>query len=97
MAGCRWPLILEALGAAIVLAGGIAVFTSVMIYATLGREYWTVSRTAFRFLLTTALLGTATVWLSVAILAIVGPSLRPLICSAWRANCAVRRSRCWPA
>jgi DMSO reductase anchor subunit len=61
-------------GITVVAVGGIAVFTSVMIYATLGREYWTFSRTAVRFLLTTALLGTATVWLSVVILVLARPS-----------------------
>jgi len=66
--------VFQSLGIAVVAVGGIAVFTSVMIYATLGREYWTFSRTAVRFLLTTALLGTATVWLSVAILVLGRPS-----------------------
>lgn len=67
-------LLFPSLGIAVVVVGGIAVFTSVMIYATLGREYWTFSRTAVRFLLTTSLLGTATVWLSVAILVLARPS-----------------------
>jgi Fe-S-cluster-containing dehydrogenase component/DMSO reductase anchor subunit len=82
-AGCTlWPAgtrllfsaIFEGLGVCVVFVGGFAVFTSAMIYATLGREYWTFSRTIFRFLLTTALLGTAAVWLSVVILAIARPT-----------------------
>ncbi|MBX3414246.1 MAG: dimethyl sulfoxide reductase anchor subunit [Pirellulales bacterium] len=68
------PGLLDLLAVAVVGSGGVAIFTSVMIYATLGREYWSFSRTGIRFLFTAALLGTATVWLSVAILAIVRPS-----------------------
>ncbi len=66
--------VLPWLGIGVVIAGGAGVFGSVMIYATLGREYWSFSRTALRFLLTAGLLGTATAWLSAAVFALANPS-----------------------
>ncbi len=63
------------LGIAVVASGASGVFGSVMIYATLGREYWSFARTGVRFVLTSALLGTATAWLTASILALTQPSI----------------------
>jgi DMSO reductase anchor subunit len=62
------------LGGAVVAAGGAAVFCSVMIYASLHREYWDFPRTAVRFSLTTLSLGLATLWLTLATLTALYPS-----------------------
>ena len=40
---------------------------SVMIYVVTQREFWSVERTCLRFLLTAALLGTATFWMTITI------------------------------
>ncbi len=66
--------LLPGLGIGVVAAGAAGIFGSVMIYATLGREYWSFSRTALRFLLTAGLLGTATAWLSAALFTLANPS-----------------------
>jgi formate dehydrogenase iron-sulfur subunit len=63
------------LGMAVVASGAAGIFGSVMIYATLGREYWSFARTAVRFFLTSALLGTATAWLTASIFALAQPSI----------------------
>ena len=47
------------LGAAVAVAGLGSVLCSVMVYAATLREYWSFSRTGFRFLMTTAVLGSA--------------------------------------
>lgn len=73
----RWSPAREAIdlfGLGVVASGATAIFGSIMIYATLGRIYWSFSRTATRFMLTAALLGPATVWLSAALLALARPS-----------------------
>jgi Fe-S-cluster-containing dehydrogenase component/DMSO reductase anchor subunit len=57
---------LELLRWAVLVSGASAVFGSVMIYATLGREFWSFTRTFIRFALTAGLLGAATVWLTMA-------------------------------
>jgi Fe-S-cluster-containing dehydrogenase component/DMSO reductase anchor subunit len=49
------------LGAAVAVAGLGAVLCSVMVYAATLRTYWSFSRTGFRFVMTTAVLGTAAV------------------------------------
>jgi DMSO reductase anchor subunit len=49
------------LGAAVAVAGIGAVLCSVMVYAATLRTYWSFSRTGFRFVMTTAVLGTAAV------------------------------------
>jgi DMSO reductase anchor subunit len=67
-------LAMPALGLGVVVSGAAGIFGSVMIYATLGREFWSFSRTAVRFLLTAGVLGAATTWLSVALLALLQPS-----------------------
>ncbi|HEX3724951.1 MAG TPA: hypothetical protein VHV08_01860, partial [Pirellulales bacterium] len=54
--------------------GVVAVFCSVMIYASVRRELWDFPRTAVRFALTSILLGLATLWLSLAVLAVIRPS-----------------------
>lgn len=54
-------------GWGVVIAGGIALMCSVMIYVVTRREFWSVERTCLRFVLTAALLGTATFWMTIAI------------------------------
>ena len=58
----------ERLEDAVVLFGLTAVVCSVMIYVSTRRELWSAGNTAGRFLLTTALLGTATLWITTAAL-----------------------------
>lgn len=80
----RWPL-----GGGVIVAGVAGVFGSVMIYATLGREYWSFSRTAMRFLLTAGLLGAATAWLSTVWFALAHPTpeSQQLVSSTGRLLC----------
>ncbi len=73
-AGMAWRGVLPWIAVCVVAAGGGGIVGSVMIYATLGREYWSFSRTAVRFLLTVGLLGAATAWLSAALFALAHPS-----------------------
>ena len=54
--------------------GAVGLFCSVMIYAFTRRVFWSMGRTAIRFGLTAALLGTATVWLSLVLQSIWAPS-----------------------
>jgi len=49
-----------------VTSGLAAVFCSIMIYVSTRREFWSAGNTSVRFLLTTALLGTAALWVSVS-------------------------------
>jgi DMSO reductase anchor subunit len=69
-AGSTWhleehaPAWSTALGWAVVATGLAGVASSTMIYAFTGREFWSVARTGSRFLLTTAQLGIAAVWLT---------------------------------
>ncbi len=58
----------------VVVVGAVAVFCSVMIYASVRREFWVFSRTVVRFTLTSLLLGLATLWLSLAALAVIRPT-----------------------
>jgi DMSO reductase anchor subunit len=53
------------LGWSVAAAGVIAVFCSTMIYVFTQRECWSFVRVAARFVLTSALLGVAAVWLSI--------------------------------
>ena len=56
----------NALGGAVVASGIAGVFCSVMLYVKTAREYWSASRTLFRFFATAALLGMATTLVSLA-------------------------------
>lgn len=66
--------IAHVLGPGVAIAGAAALFCSVMIYTSLRREFWDFPRTAFRFTLTSLLLGLATLWLSLAALTAVQPT-----------------------
>ncbi len=89
--------VLPWLGMGVVVAGGAGIFGSVMIYATLGREYWSVARTAVRFLLTAGLLGTATAWLSTALFSLTNPSSSCGHRAFVRGKCACALPCwCWP-
>jgi len=59
-------------GWGVAASGLIGVGCSVMIYAFTRREFWSLGRTATRFLLTTGVLGTAAVWLTLLILRTAG-------------------------
>ena len=54
-------------GWGVVIAGGVALMCSVMIYVVTRREFWSLERTCLRFVLTAALLGTATFWVTITI------------------------------
>lgn len=72
-----WPLPqqwINVLAASVVTTGAVAVFCSVMIYASVRRDLWDFSRTAPRFALTSALLGLATLWFSLAAWAMMRPT-----------------------
>jgi DMSO reductase anchor subunit len=72
-----WPLPqqwISYLAGSVVSVGALAVFCSVMIYASVRRDFWDFSRTITRFALTSALLGLATLWLSLAALALIQPT-----------------------
>lgn len=60
------------LGWAVAASGMTGVFCSIMIYAFTRREFWCFSHTALRFLLTTAVLGIAAVWLTLLLLSFGG-------------------------
>lgn len=62
------------LGWAVVGAGAIGVLASAMIYIFTSRECWSAARVGLRFLLTSALLGVATVWWSALALTLLRPS-----------------------
>ncbi len=73
----EWPLsheLINFLAGSVVTMGAMAVFCSVMIYASVRRELWNFSRTVIRFTLTSAILGLATVWLSLAGLDLLWPT-----------------------
>lgn len=75
---------------AVVLTGLLAVGCSVMIYVSTRREFWSAGNTAGRFLLTTALLGTATLWATTSVSerldspvqSVEGMNLRGVLCGA---------------
>jgi formate dehydrogenase iron-sulfur subunit len=62
------------LGRGVALSGLVAVFCSTMIYVFTQRECWSIMRTGMRFLLTSALLGVGTLWLSMLVAMLVWPS-----------------------
>jgi DMSO reductase anchor subunit len=62
------------LGRGVALSGLFAVFCSMMIYVFTRREYWSMLRTGVRFLLTGAILGVGTLWLSMLVAMLVWPS-----------------------
>ncbi|MBL9123701.1 MAG: dimethyl sulfoxide reductase anchor subunit [Planctomycetaceae bacterium] len=66
----RW---INLLAGSVAAVGALAVLCSVMIYASVRRDLWDFSRTATRFALTSAMLGLATLWLSLAALATLRP------------------------
>ena len=72
LAGLPWaaPLIfrLPELGVSVAVVGAIGVFCSAMIYVFTKREFWNLERTFTRFVLTSAVLGISTVWVSVSLL-----------------------------
>ena len=72
-----WPMpreMIRLLAYDVVVVGAVAVLCSVMIYASVRREFWDFPRTVVRFALTSVLLGLATLWLSLAALALIRPS-----------------------
>ncbi len=62
------------LGWAVVGAGAMGVLASAMIYIFTARECWSAARVGMRFLLTSALLGVATVWWSLLALTLLRPT-----------------------
>jgi DMSO reductase anchor subunit/ferredoxin len=62
------------LGSSVAATGALAVFCSTMIYVFTQRECWSFLRVGVRFVLTSALLGVAAVWLSILIATLVNPS-----------------------
>jgi formate dehydrogenase iron-sulfur subunit len=62
------------LGWSVAASGALGVFCSAMIYVFTGRECWSLTRVAVRFVLTAALLGAAATWLSILMVAIAQPS-----------------------
>ena len=63
----------------VALAGAVGVFSSAMIYAVTGREFWSFGLTATKFTLTSVLLGIATTWYSVLLFSVFvdDPSAQP--------------------
>ncbi len=77
VAPAAWPLphdMIRFLAWGVVVVGAVAVYCSVMIYASVRREYWDFPRTVVRFTMSSILLGLATLWLSLAALAVIRPS-----------------------
>ncbi len=62
------------LGRGVAISGVVAIFCSAMIYVFTRRECWNWTRVVVRFVLTGALLGVATVWLSVLLAMLVRPA-----------------------
>ena len=58
------------LGWSVVVTGLIGVLCSVMIYVVTGREFWNFTRTAWKFGLTSVVLGIAATWLSILVFGI---------------------------
>ncbi len=87
------------LGRSVAVSGILAIFCSTMIYVFTRRECWSMTRVGVRFVLTSALLGVATVWLSVLLAMLVKPSeslsgllrdMGPLLCQTLMALTAVK-------
>lgn len=51
----------------VVVSGLVAVICSMMIYVSTRREFWSIGNTGSRFLMTTALLGVTTLWVSISV------------------------------
>lgn len=62
--------LLEMLGWGVAVSGVIGVFCSIMIYVFTKREFWSPTQTGTKFLLTSAVLGIATAWLTLLILSV---------------------------
>jgi formate dehydrogenase iron-sulfur subunit len=62
------------LGWGVAASGVLAVFCSTMIYVFTRRECWSMLRTGIRFFMTCAVLGVATVWLSILVATLIRPS-----------------------
>jgi Fe-S-cluster-containing dehydrogenase component/DMSO reductase anchor subunit len=87
----RHANVVKGLGWSVAISGILALFCSTMIYVFTRRECWSMTRVGIRFLLTSAVLGVATVWLSMLIGTLANPSpalnalfneLGPLLCQA---------------
>lgn len=65
------PSLSRAVGWSVGAFGVLGVFCSVMVYAFTHRVYWSFPLTATRFALTTALLGIATMWVTLLALAVI--------------------------
>jgi len=77
VAPTAWPVMrdwIRPLAWSVVVVGCVAIFCSVMIYASVRRDLWSFSRTSLRFALTSLLLGLCTLWLSLAAQACLRPS-----------------------
>ena len=66
------PDVTAALGGSVAVSGAAGLFCSIMIYVFTRREYWSLSATSGRFVLTAGVLGVATTWLTLAVAAGVG-------------------------
>jgi DMSO reductase anchor subunit len=73
-AGATTEFGVRVLGWSVAGTGATAVFCSTMIYVFTQRECWNFARVGVKFVLTSALLGIAVVWLSVLISSVVSPS-----------------------
>lgn len=91
--GVKW------LGRSVAASGIVAIFCSTMIYVFTRRDCWSMTRVGVRFVLTSALLGVATVWLSVLLVMLVRPSeslsallrdIGPILCQTLMALTAVK-------
>jgi DMSO reductase anchor subunit len=67
------PRLAEALGWSVAASGLLGVFCSVMIYVVTDRECWSPLRVGIRFFGTSAVLGVATLWLSLLLVAVLFP------------------------
>jgi formate dehydrogenase iron-sulfur subunit len=65
------PSLSRAVGWSVGAFGVLGVFCSVMVYAFTHRAFWSFPLTATRFALTTALLGIATMWVTLLALAVI--------------------------
>lgn len=86
-----WQPLVAGLGWGVALFGAIGVFSSAMIYAFTQREFWSLARSGWRFLLTSMSLGIAAVWLTLLIAARLnpGPELAELVDRAGPTLCQV--------
>jgi DMSO reductase anchor subunit len=69
-----------ALGWAVAASGVAGIFCSAMVYAVTGRPWWNFGRTAGKFLFTAAILGIASIWLTIVTFVALGmtPDARSL-------------------